>query len=358
MIDGLSPDFERILEAGNNAPSGENCQPWHFVVRGDAVEVRLLPERDQSAYSWGQRASYFAVGAAIENMLIAATAEGYRTTIAYFPELSDEWHVADIRFIKDANIVPDPLATQVMNRTTNRKPYAKDALSADERAALFLAAKQSNGHLFLAEERAAVDRLGRIGAINEEVMLANHFLHEFFFDHVSWTQEEDERKKVGFYIKTLELPPPAEAMFKVFRHWSIMRVLSAIGFNRVVAGINAKQNAAASAIGAITVAGTDPLDFVQAGRATERVWVTATSVGLSFQPLSGILFFKLKIDAGEDAIFSPGARELITGACQEIAQIFKTGGEPIAFVFRLGHGGQPTARAARFPLEEVATLYL
>ncbi len=98
MITGVSPEFERILTAGNSAPSGENCQPWHFVVRGASIEVHLLPERDQSAYAWGQRASYLANGAAIENMVIAASAEGYRVIVNYFPTPNDANHVRDARF--------------------------------------------------------------------------------------------------------------------------------------------------------------------------------------------------------------------------------------------------------------------
>lgn len=356
MIDGLSPDFERILEAGNNAPSGENCQPWHFVVRGDAVEVRLLPERDQSAYSWGQRASYLANGAVIENIAVVASAEGYRAEVRYFPDASDAWHTATITLVKDASVVPDPLAAFVATRVSNRKAYKEDALTSDERAALEESARDSGAAFALVEAREAIKRLGRAGSTNEEVMLANRSLHQFFFSHVSWTKEEDDEKKVGFYIKTLELPPPAEAMFKVFRHWPVMRVLSAIGFNRVVAAQNAATNAAAAAVGAVMTDGTEPLDFVRAGRAVERLWLTATSRGLSFQPLAGIPFFKLKIEAGDDAVFSPQERKLIGDAYQASADLFGAGGKHVVFMFRVGRGDAPSARAVRFPLSESVTV--
>ena len=356
MMKKLSPELKRILEAGNSAPSGENCQPWHFVMRGAVIEVHMLPDRDQSAYSCGQRASFFAVGAVLENIVIAASAEGYRATIEYFPRAAREVHVADIHLEKDAGIIADPLAASIMNRVTNRKPYAKDALTEAERVAVLSAAKQADGDLVLLEERGHINRLGRIGSVNEEVMLANHLLHEFFFDHVNWTKEGDDKKKIGFYIKTLELPPPAEMMFKAFRHWPVMRVLSAIGFNRVVAAINAKQNASAAAIGAFLIDETDPLDFVRAGRAIERVWLAATSAGLSFQPLSGILFFKLKIDADQGSVFFPDEKTLITDACQEISQMVKADGKHVAFLFRLGHAPAPSARAVRFPLDEVVTM--
>lgn len=356
MIRKLSSDVERILEAGNTAPSGENCQPWRFVVREEVIEIHLLPERDKSAYSWGQRAAFLAAGAVIENMVVEASARKYRADVAYFPERGGEWHVADIVLHKDTSIAADPLAAYITRRITNRKPYAKQPLTNSERAALFAAAAQVGSKLAFIEERRNIDRLGRVGSTNEQVMLANRALHNFFFSHVSWTKEEDERKKVGFYIKTLELPVPAEAMFKMFRHWPIMRILVAIGFNRVVARQNGTTNAAAAGVGALMIEGVEPLDFVKVGRAMERLWLVAATHGLSFQPLTGVLFFKLKIEAGGDTIFSPDEKKLIMDAYRDASRICNAGGKHIAFMFRIGHGDAPSAHAVRFPLEAVVTM--
>ena len=63
----LESVIQRILEAGIQAPSGENCQPWRFRSRNDFIDLFNLPERDTSLYSWGQRASYFAHGTLLEN---------------------------------------------------------------------------------------------------------------------------------------------------------------------------------------------------------------------------------------------------------------------------------------------------
>lgn len=356
MIDGITLDLEKILEAGNAAPSGENCQPWHFIVRGATIEIHLLSDRDQSDYSWGQRASFLACGAAIENIVIEASTQQYLTDVAYFPNKNDTWHVANVALHKDSNIKVDPLATFIKKRITNRKVYAKTPLTDEERNLLLTAGRQDDGDFSLIENREEIKTLGRVGSTNEEVMLANKSLHNFFFSHVNWTKEEDEKKKIGFYIKTLELPPPAQIMFRVFQHWSIMRILNKIGFNKIVAQQNGMTNAATAGIGAFMIYNTEPLDFVKVGRSIERLWLTATSLGLSLQPLSGILFFKLKIDAGETTAFSSYEQNLITNAYQEVSQIFKADGKHIAFMFRIGRGDTPSAQAVRFPLESVVTL--
>jgi len=87
-------DLETILEAGRQAPSGGNSQPWHFVVvRGEELKRRLAeacsgqiwmadagaiiaglgkPSENEDGYSVD-------VAIAMENMIIAAAALGYGT---------------------------------------------------------------------------------------------------------------------------------------------------------------------------------------------------------------------------------------------------------------------------------------
>lgn len=348
MISDISPKLERILEAGNAAPSGENCQPWRFRVSGATIDVLLLPERDQSAYSWGQRASYLAVGAALENIAIAASVEGYRVDVVYFPDVNNQMLVARVSLIVDANAVSDPLSRYIKERITNRKPYARTPLTNAQRIALLNA-----GASALVESPEFLKTLGRVGSTNEEVMLGNRALHDFFFSHVNWTSEEDSKKKIGFYIKTLELPPPAVPMFKIFQHWSVMRILAALGFASIVAKQNAAVNASCAAMGAFLIERTEPIDFVRVGRAIERTWLTATSLGLAFQPITGVLFFKLKIQNGEAPIFSKRERAKILSAYQRAADLFTANKRHVAFMFRIGKGELPSAHAVRFPLGEV-----
>lgn len=82
-------DLEKIVDAGRLAASGNNRQPWDFIVVTDRVMIDQLKE----AAPWMEKAgAIIAVvmdpssrwwvedgAAAIENMLLAATALGYGT---------------------------------------------------------------------------------------------------------------------------------------------------------------------------------------------------------------------------------------------------------------------------------------
>ncbi len=87
-------DLRTILEAGRQAPSAANRQPWHFVVVRDQENKRKLSEAC-AKQSWLADAGAIIAGVgrpsisenwypvdvaiAMENMIIAATALGYGT---------------------------------------------------------------------------------------------------------------------------------------------------------------------------------------------------------------------------------------------------------------------------------------
>ncbi|KKW20165.1 MAG: Nitroreductase [Parcubacteria group bacterium GW2011_GWA2_51_10] len=347
----MKENIERYIRAGIRAPSGENAQPWRFFAGDSAIDVWLAPEVDQSIYNWGQRASYMACGAALENIVLAASADGYGASVAYFPD-QDHNHVATITLREGGR--KDPLAGAIDARTTNRKPYERRVLSVEERAALLGAAKsESSTVLTLVESRESVDALGRAGAVNEEIMLTNKKIHDFFFSHINWTRGEDDRSSAGFYIETLELPPPGRAIFKLLRSWSIARILCLVGMHKAIAKQNGATNASASAIGCLISSGTQPIDFVIAGRVLERVWLAATLRSLSVQPLAGILFLRLKLENDGAHGFGHAHVRILKDTYATVERICSAGGRPVTFMFRVGHAEPPTARSSRLPLSAV-----
>jgi nitroreductase len=115
--------ISKIIEAGIRAPSGDNCQPWRFEVKDNRISIYNIPDRDNSLYSWGQRASYIAHGALIENMTIAAAHLGYAAKIKLFPESRDPNLVARLTLEQPAPPEEGALYEAIFARATNRKPY-------------------------------------------------------------------------------------------------------------------------------------------------------------------------------------------------------------------------------------------
>lgn len=347
------PDhIKQIIQAAVLAPSGENSQPWKFVVKDNFIYLYNVPERDLSFYNFKQYGSYVAHGAAIENILITASYLGYKCLIDLFPNTEDENLVASIK-LERSNPSEDPLFSSIPKRVSNRKAYRVVPLENEQREALFSSVRNISGvKFYLIEDKEAIKQLALVGSTNERIMLEARQVHDFFFDHLNWTEKEELEKRYGFYIKTLELPPPIVIAFKLFKHWPVMRFLNLIGFTKLVEKGNADLYATASAFGIIAIDNAQPKNFVLAGRATQRIWLMATKLGLGFQPLTGILFFMQKISGAEDKDFSQKHVELIKSRYETVRSTFKLEQGTVAMMFRIGTADPPSARSNRLPFEK------
>jgi hypothetical protein len=355
LASNMQEDIKKILSAAITAPSGENTQPWKFEVRGLIIDVINDDKRDQSVYNWGQRGALIANGAVIENIVISAKELGYTPNIMLLPEDTNKHLVARISLTKTP-VPRDPLYPEIFKRVTNRKPYKKEALTKSELEGLLNCGTFGNIKIHFTQEHEHKQLLGKAGSANEVIMLNNKELHEFFFNHINWNQEEDDEKKIGFFIDTLELAPPARASFKIIKNWRVISVFNKLGFHKMVGKQNAQTNAAASGFGVLTIPNLEPKNFLEAGRTLQRFWLTATKLDLSMQPLTGIIFFMYRILANETERFSPEQIGIIKLAYNEVRSTFGISeAETIAFMFRIGHGDKPSARSSRFPMEGVTT---
>src|ERR1051325_6275976 len=99
--------IDSLIHSATNAPSGDNLQPWRFSRRENALLVHHVGTRDTSLYNVEGLASCVAIGAAIENLAIAASTYGYRAEVESVAGAPDDV-LAEINFFAGAS--GDPLA--------------------------------------------------------------------------------------------------------------------------------------------------------------------------------------------------------------------------------------------------------
>lgn len=339
-----------IIEAGAAAPSGDNCQPWRIRVKGDTVSLYNLPDRDVSLFNFGQRASLVAHGAFIENVCIAATAEGLTATVVLFPDSRERELVAEIRLLPGDGKV-DPLVKAIFERCTNRRRYRGGVLDSRQMDLLKSAAAgfpQAQVRLFTGSDQR---RLSGVLSLNDRLIFENRELHAFLFDHIRWDVAEAEKSKDGMDVRTLELDAPTATAFRFFRNFKRVETLNMLGVSRMI-GMNAKKMAmSAAAIGIITMREESPADFVASGRVLERVWLEASRQGLSFQMMTGITFLMGRVASGDPGTLSPRQEELVRKARSELAAVLGNDQDIPMIMFRVGSAAPPTARSLRMPVE-------
>jgi nitroreductase len=337
--------IEHILDFAALAPSGDNAQPWHFVVRGDAVDCYNIPGRDYSPYNFLERGSFFAHGAVIENIMIAASSFGIAVTVSLFPDSKDDTHVARLA-LADTKLATDPLFPYLASRVTNRKPYKKERLSSENKEALLADFKKDGSmQMRLVETKKEIGTFAKTVSLSDRLIFEDRKIHDAIFGALRWTPEE-EKERPGLYIKTLELPPPARLLFKKLKHWRLLSMLNRIKISRVIALGSANVYAASAAIGMLTIPDDAPQTFVRAGMAFERFWLTATGRGISLQPVTALAYLAERIHAGEGGL-SPLHAGQIMAAQKKINELFLNPPGVIAMMFRMGYASAPSARSQK-----------
>jgi len=341
--------LEEILWYGVMAPSGDNCQPWDFKMDGDSLLILNNESRDRSLFNVSKTASFIACGALIENISIAGKALGYsvdKTTL--FPDGDSAPIVARISFQKSTK-KEEYLFPFLDKRCTNRKPFKSKPLEKTTVKRLKTIAKDRGyGELTLIEDRATIKQVAQVASINDRLLFENRQLHDFLFEHIRWTKKEIETTRDGMDINTLGLFPVEQQGFGMLKHWTLVRIMNCFGMSRMLPIRSSMIYKSSSAFGLLQMSGKTPKDFVNGGRALQRIWLAATAEGLSFQPTTGITFLiqRLYMDNGKG--LSPGEVKIVETAETRLKELFPTTRDKaIIMLFRIGQSGPPKAYSLR-----------
>src|SRR5512138_3857465 len=85
---------ERIVAAGILASNPHNSQPWIFRITESTIDLFADRARQIGTIDPFLREMYIGLGCALENMLLAAQAEGFSTRFRLLPAPADETHAA------------------------------------------------------------------------------------------------------------------------------------------------------------------------------------------------------------------------------------------------------------------------
>jgi nitroreductase len=349
-------DLKEIITLGTLAPSGDNSQPWKFIITDNRITIINDPDKDLSLYNFNQNAALIAHGCLIENIKIAAAAKGYEITITTFPNTADNTTIAYIYF-KKATIDKEAaeLLPYLYERSSNRKKYYDQKIAEGLLTKVLTAADSfTSTRLKIVTGPDQIKRLAAALSKNEKILLENKKMHHTLFHHVTWNKRDDS-KNHGFFLPTFEFNLPQRIAFRLFSYWQVMNFFNKFHAADGIAKENEKIFQTAAAFCAITTVSNSVQDYLNSGMLLERVWLEATKLGLSIQPTTGIVFLMQRIKAGELSKFSSEHQKVIQNAYEIIGDTFKTYDDTITVVFRLGHAESPSGRTSRFaPLITIA----
>jgi sulfur-carrier protein adenylyltransferase/sulfurtransferase len=329
-----------ILQAGIQAPSGDNAQPWKFSVNESRIFVHLDPLADSSFFNFRQMASVISSGAVLENMRIAATVFGLEGDIEHLPDSGNPECLARLD-LRSTEGPKDSLHDAIWKRCTNRKLYDRKPIPQTLISDLSSqAASQSGCRLHLLTERSDIEQLARIIYRVDRIRTEHKGLHEHLQHMIHYNDEEALRQRDGFPIGNLEAGRIGEIFLRYTRPWPVMNFVNKIGLGRMVALRSCQSARASSAIALLTVPTNEPKDFLRGGQSLERVWLYLTQKGLSAQPMAAITLFWLRWKLEGSQGFSPRHQKLLTDVWKDYRGLFRTVDfekEGQLMLFRLGY---------------------
>lgn len=302
--------WEPIIHAAVLAPSPDNNQPWRFVVQDGKLQVFADPER-QLPSDVKSMFCCLALGAAIENACLAARDQGLQPIVDVLePEaegVSFDRPTATIRF--DSGGTRHPLVDQIAKRCTNRKRYSREPLETELLRRLSEAAGEfPTVRIDWVTERKQIGQFAWLCGRTDRMRFEYEPFHQELFKQLRFTPEEAERTGDGLDLRTLELPPGAGLVMRILRSWKLVKALNRVGLSRLLALPGVRVTSASGAIGLVSVRSAKVGEFLNAGRAFERLWLKATELGLSLHPLGSLPIF-VAAEHQEFCANVPGERE-------------------------------------------------
>lgn len=347
--------IEQILDIARWAPSGDNTQVWRFeLVDTNHVVIHGFDTRDHCVYDFEGRPSQISLGTLIENIVLAAS--GHSLAVAVERRSGpDHLPTFDVRFTVEPNISASPLIAAIPTRSVQRKPLRMRPLSPTEKAALEAAVGAHYSIVWLEGFQHRL-RTAQLLFASAKIRLTMPEAYRVHRKIIAWNSRFSEDRVPD---QALGADPITLRMMKWAMHsWKRVKFL-----NTYFAGTIAPRlqmdfipSLACAAHFVIVPSGEAKSvdDFIAAGRAVQRFWLTATHLDLQLQPEMTPLIFASYVRAQTN--FSQvselwGQAQRLTRRLEQLLGEDVT--NPAVFMGRIGAGQAAVARSTRLPLNRL-----
>jgi len=249
------------------APSTKNSQPWAFSVQGNWVHLIADLSRAQPIADADRRELFISLGCALENLLVAAEHFGFRHGVTYFPEPGHEELAASIAFAQGG--VPSharagATLAAIRRRHNDNGIFRGAPLTEQLRQRLLACCVEPDLRIHLTDDRPFRRWIDALTIEADRTEFANPAF----------------RKELGYWIGQGVFGAPP-AMARLGR-----MAVSRLNLGEPVAEQDHAILESAPLLGLITATGDSHLVHIRAGQLFERLWLTATAMGVSVHPMS------------------------------------------------------------------------
>jgi len=346
--------LHQILDLARWAPSGDNTQCWRFEIAGsDHVIVHANDTRTDTVYDLDGHPSQISIGALLETMSIAASAHGLRADVVRRADSPEERPLFDVRFVSDPQVRPSLLLEAIRKRSVQRRPMRTRPLTSEEKRVLedsidpgyTLSWIEGFGNKF---------KTARLMYNNAKLRLSMPEAYEVHRRIIDWGKIHSEDRvpdqALGVDKGTLVLMRWA---MKSWKRLSTMNRLMGTWAPRLQMDLVPGVACAAHFVLKAKQRPETIDDYVEAGRAVQRLWLTLTHLGLCMQPEMTPLIFSKYVREKREFTALPHLTRTAARLLEQAQDLVFTGAGHPVYMGRVGAGPAPRARSLRRPLDQL-----
>jgi hypothetical protein len=323
-------DIKKLISYAILAPSPRNNQPWKFLIENNKIHLyfditKALPTLDPT-----HRESYIALGAALENLFIAAEHFNYDYKVDYFPKGETKEEIAVIHLEeKEDKRNKNELFQFIEKRNTNRNSYELKPVHQDIIDELIRIAENGNTRLCFIQDQIVKSLIAYVVMRATQKEYEDQPIYRDLYSTLRFTELEARQKGDGLEVKGLV----RRFVAKYIYHWKILPWLNMFGISKTLSRSSSRLLEETPIIGLLTSKEVSKLQYVKGGQIWERIALTACKYNLSTHPVSA----PLELPEFDEAVRT----------------LFRCGPEGgLLILFRLGYG-PPVGKSQRRSLEQV-----
>ena len=330
----------KLVRSAILSTNPHNTQPWRFRLSDSAIELYVDPRRNTGAMDPYLREQHIGLGCALENLIIAAHANGNEPRVTLLPDDASPQLVARVELMQGV-ASNQALYQAIPRRHTYRAPFdTSRSLSSETLSALDSAVADITGAgVVWISSDAPKRQAGQLIVEAAEAFAADRqqSVDSFKWWRDSWS--DIQRFKDGMTIDAAGLSPLLTALVKLLPPET--REQNDQGWIQLTRDTSVKT---AAAFGIVVVRdAADNSQRIQGGRLYQRLHLTAVNKGLAMQPLNTITE---RIDRERFLGITPRFQEAAR------ALLAEPGWEPL-MSFRIGYPTVQPAPSPRRPADNV-----
>ena len=277
---GLLP----LVGAATLAPSPHNAQAWQFRLMRNRIDLLADRSRTTGAIDPFERELYIGLGAALENLVLAARARGFAASVTLLPEGPHSTHAARIELARSP-ARPSDLYHQIAKRHSNRYPYVrgKDVPRAALAAMSALATTgTADVRVLWFADKAQREQVGELLVAATAALIADSDQSESDYAWFRQSWDEIQTRRDGITVDAAGLSDLTAALAKILPAQSRTATDDAW-----LTATRDRQTKTAAAYGIVAVReATDNRQRLDGGRLLERIHLWTAAHGLALQHMN------------------------------------------------------------------------